>query len=172
MHSTHSVIVTLSVRRTLIQSKLMSNYESNTERCTTVTSHGHHGVSSDRQLHCLLNRVFRLTAKKAPKLNITDPLLGESTRVTGGFFSQRASNAENVPWHTSSWPGILGFVWLRLSNTLRPEQTWLLWQTIFFGKKIFRYLIETLFKMAIYIIMIIWVNCCYLVQWGRLLGTR
>ena len=46
-----------------------------------------------------LNRFFRHSANKTSKLNITGPLWGEST-ITGGFPSQRHSNAENI---SMSW---------------------------------------------------------------------
>ena len=43
------------------------------------------------QLDGLLNKLFRLTTKMIPKLNITD------SSVENGFSSQRASNSENAP---------------------------------------------------------------------------
>ena len=50
-----------------------------------------HGTSNHRHVHCLPNRLFRRTSKKISKL----PCEGNPL-VTGGFPSQRASNAENV----------------------------------------------------------------------------
>ena len=56
---------------------------------------GRDGVSNHRRLECLLNRLFRHRSKKTLKLRVTG--LGEGNPpVTGGFRSQRASNAENV----------------------------------------------------------------------------
>ena len=53
------------------------------------------GVSNHRRLGCLLNRLFRCRSKKTSKLRVTG-LCGGNQLVTGGFPSQRASNAENV----------------------------------------------------------------------------
>ena len=61
----------------------------------TVTSHGHHGVSNYQELHCLFYRLFRCTSKKTSKLRLTGFCEGNPP-ATGGFPSQRASNAENV----------------------------------------------------------------------------
>ena len=56
----------------------------------TVTSHGYHTISNYRQLDCLFDSLFRLTAKRTPKHRITGPLDGNPT-VTSGFPTQRAS---------------------------------------------------------------------------------
>ena len=53
-----------------------------------------HGISNHRCLECLLTRLFRRTSKKTSKLHWA---LWGNPPVTGGFPSQRASNAENVP---------------------------------------------------------------------------
>ena len=53
------------------------------------------GVSNHRRLHCLLNYCFRRTSRKTPKLRVTGLCVGNSL-VTGEFFAQKASNAENV----------------------------------------------------------------------------
>ena len=67
---------------------------------------GHDGVSHHRCLDCLLNRLFRHRSKKISKLRVTDLCAGNPP-VTGGFPSQRASNAENVSiwWrhHVTGW---------------------------------------------------------------------
>ena len=47
------------------------------------------------RLHCLLNRLFRRWSKKTSKLRVTGLCEG-NPRVTDGFPSQKASNAENV----------------------------------------------------------------------------
>ena len=52
---------------------------------------GHNGVSNQRHLDCLLNRLLRRKSKKASKLYVT----GICVR---GFHSQRASNAEIFPF--------------------------------------------------------------------------
>ena len=57
-------------------------------RHITVTSHGHHHVSNHQNLHCLLNRLFWRTSKKASKLRVTG-LCEWNPPVTGGFPSQR-----------------------------------------------------------------------------------
>ena len=51
------------------------------------------GVSNHR--YCLFNRLFRRRSKKASKLWVTGLFEGNPP-VTGGFPSERASNAENV----------------------------------------------------------------------------
>ena len=67
---------------------------------------GHDGVSHHRCLDCLLNRLFRHRSKKISKLRVTDLCAGNPP-VTGGFPSQRASNAENVSiwwrYHVTGW---------------------------------------------------------------------
>ena len=55
------------------------------------------GVSNHRRLDCLLNRLLRRRSKKTLKLRVTDPCEANSL-VTGEFPSQRASNAEMVPF--------------------------------------------------------------------------
>ena len=54
-----------------------------------------HGASNHQHLDCLLNRLFRRTLKKTPKLRVTGLCEGNPP-VTGGFLSQRVSYAENV----------------------------------------------------------------------------
>ena len=53
------------------------------------------GVSIQRHLGCLLNRLFRRGSKKTSKLRVTDLCEGNSP-VTGEFPTQAASNAGNV----------------------------------------------------------------------------
>ena len=53
------------------------------------------GVSDHRCLDCLLGRLFRRRSKKTAKVRITGLCKGNPP-VTGGFPSQRASNAANV----------------------------------------------------------------------------
>ena len=53
------------------------------------------GVPNHRYLECLLKRLFRRRSKKTSKLRVTGLCEGNPP-VTGGFPSQRASNAENV----------------------------------------------------------------------------
>ena len=55
------------------------------------------GVSNHWRLDCLLSRLFRRTSKKTPKLSVTG-LRERNPLVTGGFPSQRASNAEMFPF--------------------------------------------------------------------------
>ena len=54
------------------------------------------GISNHRRLDCLLNRLFRNGSKKTSKLRVTG-LCERNLPVAGGFPSQRANNAENVP---------------------------------------------------------------------------
>ena len=67
------------------------------------------GVSNNRRIDCLLNRLFWRRSKKATKLCDTGPSWGEST---GGRWisSQMASNADNVsikwPHHELSLSGL------------------------------------------------------------------
>ena len=54
-------------------------------------------VSNHRRLHCLLNHLLRRRSKKTSKLRVTGLFEGNPS-VTGGFPSQRASNAEMFPF--------------------------------------------------------------------------
>ena len=58
------------------------------------------GVLNHRRPDCLLKTLFRRRSKKTSKLRVTG-LCEVNPPVTGGFPSQRASNAENVSiwWH-------------------------------------------------------------------------
>ena len=56
---------------------------------------GSDGVPNHRRLDCLPNRLYRRRSKKTPKLRVTGLCEGNPP-VTGGFLSQRVSNAENV----------------------------------------------------------------------------
>ena len=55
----------------------------------------HDGVWNHRRLGCLHNCLFRRRSKKISKFCVTDLCEGNPP-VTGGFPSQRVSNAENV----------------------------------------------------------------------------
>ena len=61
---------------------------------------GRYGVSNQRLHDCSLNCLFMI--KKASKLRVTGLSAGNSP-VTGELPSQRASNAENVPFDDVSW---------------------------------------------------------------------
>ena len=54
-----------------------------------------HGVSKDRRLDCLLNRLFKRRSRKTSKLPVTGLCAGNSP-MAGEFPAQRASNVENV----------------------------------------------------------------------------
>ena len=71
-----------------------------------------HNVSTHRQVDCLLNRLIRLTSKDLKwniRANVTGLLWGNPP-VTGGFPSQRASNAETV------------FIWWRHHDILNSRR--------------------------------------------------
>ena len=53
-----------------------------------MMSHDHHDVSNSRWLDCLLNNLFKFTAKKASKLRIAIPFKGDPC-AAGGFPLQR-----------------------------------------------------------------------------------
>ena len=55
----------------------------------------HDGVSNQRRLDCLLNRLFRHGSRNTSRLRVTGLCEGNPP-VTGGFPSQRAGNAKNV----------------------------------------------------------------------------
>ena len=57
-----------------------------------------------RRLDCLLNRLFRRRSKKPSKIRVTG-LCDGNPSVTGGFPSQRTSNAENssIWWRHHGW---------------------------------------------------------------------
>ena len=53
------------------------------------------GVSNNRRIDCLLNRLFRHRSEKTSKLRVTGLCEGNPP-VTGGFPSQKDNNAENA----------------------------------------------------------------------------
>ena len=53
------------------------------------------GVSNHRHFDCLINHLFRRRSKKTWKLQVTGLCEGNPP-ITGGFPSQRTTNAENV----------------------------------------------------------------------------
>ena len=71
--------------------------------CTTPTHphplqwrhNEHDGISNQRRLFCLHNRLFMRRSKKTSKLRVTGLCAGNSP-VTGEFPAQTASSAENV----------------------------------------------------------------------------
>ena len=73
------------------------------------------GVSNHRSPDCLLNRLFRRRLKERSKLLVTGLCEGNPP-VTGGFPSQRASNAEMFPFDMTS-------SWLPTSRGKRPPPT-------------------------------------------------
>ena len=78
------------------ESRLSFPYDtSNTYKSLQWCHNEHNGISFHRHPDCLLSCLFRHRSKKTSKLHVTG--LGEGNPpVTGGFPSQRASNAENV----------------------------------------------------------------------------
>ena len=82
-----------------------------------------HGVSHDRYICCLFNRLFKLTSKETSKLCITVHLTDLS--VTG-IPSQINNNAESLSiWgHHNEW--ILGtvMIWLRCLDMQHDESPW------------------------------------------------
>ena len=68
-------------------------------RCT-----GRDGISNHQPHNCLLNHLFRRRSKKTSKLRVTGFCVGNS-RMTGEFYAQMASNAENVSiwWRHHVW---------------------------------------------------------------------
>ena len=71
------------------------HYVKPTDQLLFKSHNERHGVSNHQHLDFLLGRLFRRTPKKASKLCVTGLCEGNPP-VTGGFPSQRASNAENV----------------------------------------------------------------------------
>ena len=97
------------------------------------------GVSNPRRLDCLLNRLFRRRSKKTSKLCVTCLCEGNPP-VTGGFPSQRASNAENIStlWrhHEYICPNANGVIvndigrdtkWIRRTNNIIIRTVWIYW---------------------------------------------
>ena len=76
-----------------------------------ITLQWHHnergGVSNQRCIDCLFNRLFRCRSKKASKLRVTDLCYGNPP-VTGGFISQRISEEENVSFWWRHYEHLLG----------------------------------------------------------------
>ena len=118
--------------------------------CNTVTSNEGYCISIHRQLDCLINSLFRLTAKVT--LILTSLALCDgNTLVADGFRSQRANDVESVSmwwqrplydnadgfrqWHTpnfvsgdmESWPSFLhnfyAVIWNRPSANLQIDKT-------------------------------------------------
>ena len=58
-------------------------------------SHEHHGILNHQQLNCLLNGLFMLSTKKTSQLCILAFCEGNPP-ATGGFHSQRTSNATSI----------------------------------------------------------------------------
>ena len=84
------------------------------------------GVLNHRRLDCLINCSFRRRSKKTSKLRVTG-LCKENPPVTGGFPSQRASNAENVSiWrrHHGFWFSLRGFCFLQIQNWFHFDGFW------------------------------------------------
>ena len=64
-----------------------------------VMSHKHHSVSDHQPPECLLNSLFELTSKKHQSHTLL-ALCEGNPPVTGGFPSQRGSNARSISmWH-------------------------------------------------------------------------
>ena len=74
---------------------VISHLQNGRHFAITVTSYERNGVSNHRRLYCLLNRLFRRISKKTSKLRATGRCEGNPP-ATGGFPSQRASDAENL----------------------------------------------------------------------------
>ena len=70
-------------------------------------------VSNLQQIDCMSNSLLRLTPNKTSKLHIVGHLWGESS---GGFPSQRASNAERVTCHEVIMWNIDGLVQERCNS--------------------------------------------------------
>ena len=75
----------------------------------------YNGVSNHRRFDYLFNRLFRLRSKKTPKLRATGLCEGNPP-VTGGFPSQRKSNAENIPL------ALLNIVWPWKRHSKSPQK--------------------------------------------------
>ena len=80
------------------------------------------GISNHQRLKCLLHRLFRRRSKKTSKLRVTGLCEGNPP-VTGGFPSQRASNAEmaSIWWrHHDRWIAVTN-LWSRteIGNSLK-----------------------------------------------------
>ena len=77
------------------------------------------GVSNHRRLHCLLKRLFRRRSKKTSKLRVTGLCEGNPL-MTGGFPSQRASNAEiSIWWRHHVITGLHGITDINIYPFLR-----------------------------------------------------
>ena len=69
----------------------------------------HDGVSNHQSHNCLFNCSLRGSLKKTSKFLVTGLCVGNSP-VTGEFFAQKASNAENV---SISWRHDILYSWVR-----------------------------------------------------------
>ena len=86
----------------------------------TVMLHERHGVSDQWHLYCLINCLLFVTSK----LCNTGTLQWGGPPVTGGFPSQRTSNAENVSmaW-CQMWPSSSGLFWRHWRNHVPKPRT-------------------------------------------------
>ena len=86
-----------------------------------LTLHWRHnerrGVSNHQRLDCLPKCLFRRRSKKTSKLRVIGLCEGNPP-ATGGFPSQRASNAENVSiwWHHNVHFNVSFSFWLSVEN--------------------------------------------------------
>ena len=86
-----------------------------------------------RRFDCLPNRLFRRRSKKISKLRVTGLCEGNPA-VTGGFPLQRASNAENFHFMTSSWyrskyKGVLTLIFVCCQpNWITAYESMVLWE--------------------------------------------
>ena len=86
------------------------------------------GVSNHRHLDCMLKRLFRRRSEKTSKFRVTG-LCERNPTLTGGFSSQRASNAENISiwWdhHGNCWAlrSGLNTSWAALQNDASNDRT-------------------------------------------------
>ena len=90
-----------------IYESMLNYFEWQTVVCSLQWRHNeHNGVSNQRSLDCLLNRLFTRRSKKTPKLRVTGFCDGNSPVTGGELPAQRVSYAENVSvwWrHHAKW---------------------------------------------------------------------
>ena len=101
--------------------------------CTLEWRHNErNGVSNHRHLDCLFSLLFRRPSKKTPKPRVTGLYEGNPP-VTGGFPSQRASDAENVSiwWrhhvtpYSFTWSGEpYSYIKARVPSTMSNSIQW------------------------------------------------
>ena len=115
-----------------------------------------------RCLDCLLNRLFRHRSKKTSKLSVTGPCEGNRL-VTGGFSSQRVSNAvtfDDIIMH-KAWNDKMDKWWVANNHI------WNNLQNSYLAHRGFVQVRKVLLYVSIFKIWNMFLPCVYRCQWCK-----